>query len=227
MISIPEVVNTSSVRTAEFVRLDLPSATYTFSTAAREETINTTLFPGVGNLSTSTAYEPLGQLISIGQQQRDLRVTSFDTTIALSGVDSGNIELVLNNDLKGSKIWIGRGFYNESLELSKVYLRFSGIVTSYNISEETGDGSMTFTVALNCSSFKTVLENNRGGRRTNRETWDVLYNGTDTSMYNVENLSNAQFDFGKPVTGSSNSSSPVNSDNSSGVNNSTTIYEQP
>jgi hypothetical protein len=222
MLSIPEVVNTTSVRTAEFVRIDTPTKTFTFSTAAKDETINTTLYPNVGSLSTSTNYEALGALISIGQQQRDLRATSFDTSIALSGVDPENLKLALDYDVKGSKIWIGRGFYNEQQQLSMVYLRFSGIVTSYNISEDTGNEAMTFSILINCSSFKTVLENNRGGRRTNRETWDTLYAGNDTSMYNVENLSNAQFDFGKPVTGSTAAVTPVN-ETSGGSNGGGTV----
>jgi hypothetical protein len=43
------------------------------------------------------------------------------------------------------------------------------------------------------------LENNIGGRRTNRDTWSYLYGNTDTSMDSVERLNGAYFDFGVPV----------------------------
>ena len=192
---IPEVVATARVRSAEFIKLTVnngsTSTVYTFSTSYRAETIN------------GQRYTPVGGLLQIGQQNRDLRATSADTTIALSGIDPDNIFLVLGTPIRGSEVEIYRGFYNDSYILSTatVVKRFTGIVTSYNVSEDHDAESNTdmFSVAINCSSYKTVLENNIGGRRTNQDSWDIFYNGTDTSMVNVPKLNGAYFDFGVPV----------------------------
>jgi hypothetical protein len=192
---IPEVVDTARVRSAEFIKLTVvdgsTSTVYTFSSSYKAETI------------AGQRYTPVGGLLQIGQQNRDLRATSADTSISLTGIDPDNIFLVLGTPVRGSEVEIYRGFYNDSYVLSTatVVKRFTGIVTSYNISEDFDQEANTdvFTVAINCSSYKTVLENNVGGRRTNQESWDVFYNGTDTSMVNVPKLSGAYFNFGVPV----------------------------
>jgi hypothetical protein len=213
MISIPDVVDKERVSSAEFVKLTVEntntSVTYTFSTAYKTETIS------------SVEYAALGGLLAIGQQQRDLRVTSFDTTIALAGVDPENIFIVLGNQIRGSSIEISRGFYNDNGILGSVYNRFKGIVTSYNITETREGQDDSFNIVINCSSYKTVLENNVGGRKTNQDDWKFLYGNTDTSMDNVSNLAGAYFDFGLPVTGGSGGTT-VNPDTAPA-----TVTEQP
>jgi hypothetical protein len=186
-ISIPQVENKTKVISAEFVKLTISTSTYTFSTAYKIEIVD------------GVEYTPLGGLLGIGQQQRDLQVTSFDTTLSLSGIDPSNIQLVLGTPIRGSKIEIFRGFYNEDYEIVNFVRRFTGVVTGYNIAEEREANNNTFSVAINCSSYKTVLENNIGGRRTNRDTWDYFYGRSDTSMDNVDKLNGAYFDFGVPV----------------------------
>jgi hypothetical protein len=194
--SIPEVDNVDATRSAEFVKLtikntDTPDEIVTYSTSYRTETID------------GTQYIPAGGLLSIGAQHRDLRVTSYDTTIVLTGLDPGrgNIQMVLGKPLRGSEIVIYRGFYDENYNLINTVKRFTGVVTTYSISEsvDIGTSQDIFTVSINCSSYKTVLENNTGGRRTNRDDWVYLYGNTDTSMDAVEKLNGAYFDFGVPV----------------------------
>jgi hypothetical protein len=189
--TIAEVQDVEQVRSADFVKLTIAttstSTVYTFSTSYKHETIE-----GVD-------YTPLGGLVAVGQQQRDLKVTGFDTAVTLVGVDPANINLVLATPLRGSTIVLHRGFYNSNHIISTAYKRFTGIVTGYNISEEREGDNDTFTVSISCSSYKTVLENNIGGRRTNRDTWSYLYGNTDTSMDSVERLNGAYFDFGVPV----------------------------
>jgi hypothetical protein len=110
---------------------------------------------------------------------------------------------VLGTPIRGSEVEIYRGFYTaqDILSTATVVKRFTGIVTSYNVSEEfNNEANMDlFSVSISCSSYKTVLENNVGGRRTNQDTWDYFYNGTDTSMVSVSKLNGAYFDFGVPV----------------------------
>ena len=153
-------------------------------------------------------YTPLGGLLSVGVQQRDIRVTSADTSISLSSINGDNIFAVLGTKIRGSELLILRGFYDENYVLQNVYQRFSGIVTSYNISEDLQDSTNddTFTVTINASSFKTVLQNRIAGRKTNGQSWKE-FNPTDTSMDQVYSIAGRTFDFGnKPTTSTTNSS---------------------
>ena len=189
--AIAQVANTASIKTAEFVKLVVATTnttnTYTFSNAFKRETID------------GTEYTALGGLVAVGNQQRDLTATAYDTSVALVGVDPTNINLVLNANLRGSLIEIRRGFYDDGGRLTATYPRFKGVVTTFQISEDREGDIDVFNVVINCSSYKTILQNNIGGRRTNRDVWNYLYNGADTSMDSVEKLSGAYFDFGVPV----------------------------
>jgi len=200
MDNIPAVANNKTlVNSAEFVKLTIYNdvantsdvSVYTFSSAYANETID------------GTVYLAMGGLLGVGIQQRDIRVTSADTSIILSGIPvdgSNNMEVVLNTNIRGSKVEITRGFYNNSYALTSNAHRFTGIVTSYNITEDRSDNNDTFTITLNASSYKTVLENRIAGRKTNSESWKVYY-PLDTSMDKVYSLADQHFDFGmKPST---------------------------
>jgi hypothetical protein len=226
---IPSVANTTSIRSAEFVRLTIQSTTtatesiYTFSSSYQTENVYvdsdgdiTVTPPNTGTYTTST-FLPMGGLLGVGEQHRDLRATSFDTNITLTGLDpagysshddpgganttASNIALVLSTPIRGSEIEIFRGFYNTNYNLVEFVPRFKGIITGYTIQEDVQDGRDIFTVNVNCSSYKKVLENNVGGRRTNSNEWEqyVSFYGTDTSMVNIEKLNGSLFDFGKKV----------------------------
>lgn len=190
--NIPEVQDTGAIKSAEFVKLTIYNdytnnadiSTYTFSSAYREETID-------GDI-----YLPLGGLLQVGAQNRDLRVTAGDTMISLSGVDTNNIFVVLDTKIRGSEVEVWRGFYDSNNELANTYLRFTGIVTSYAITEDRDGQNDNFTVGVAASSYKTVLANRVAGRKTNEESWKV-FNPTDTSMDRVYAISGVDFDFGQ------------------------------
>lgn len=211
MQNIPEVANNVPfINNAEFVKLTVyneygntaNTTVYTFSSAYKTETI------------ANVAYSPLGGLLQVGAQNRDLRVTSADTSISLSGIPEGasnNITIVLTEKIKGSMVEILRGFYGDpstanAFILQNTYPRFTGIITSYNISEDRQERDDTFTVTINASSYKSVLENRIAGRKTNEESWQV-FNPTDTSMNRVYSLSGQNFDFGKKPTATTNNPS--------------------
>jgi hypothetical protein len=196
MVIIPEVDNVPYVSNAEFVKLIVTPeigtpVTHTFSTSFRTETID------------GVVYQALGTLLNIGTQQRDLRVTSSDTTITLSGLDSDNIYIVLGTKIKGSPIEIYRGFYDDNYNLVNTVRRFNGIITSYTITEDLQQDNNidNFVISVNCSAYKTILENRIAGRKTNSNSWKE-FNPTDISMDRVQAISEAYFDFGKPVSGS-------------------------
>jgi hypothetical protein len=193
MDNIPAVANNKAlVNNAEFVKLTIYNEygntannnVYTFSSSYKTENIN------------GQDYTPLGGLLAIGVQQRDIRVTSADTSISLSGIDGNNMAIVLGSLIRGSKLEITRGFYDNNYVLTSNAHRFTGIVTNYNISEERQDQNDNFTITLNASSFKSVLENRIAGRKTNSESWKET-SPTDTSMDRVPSLADRAFDFGK------------------------------
>ena len=159
----------------------------TFSSSYKDETIS-------GNV-----YNALGGLLSIGPQTRNLRVTSGDTIVALSGIDGNNIFNVLSTKIRGSEVEITRGFYYANMVLNTangIYPRFRGIVTSYAITEDREGQDDNFSVSVGASSYKTVLENRIAGRKTNKESWR-FFNSTDSSMDQVYALSGVAFDFGQ------------------------------
>ena len=92
--------------------------------------------------------------------------------------------------------------------MTSVAQRFTGIITSYNITEERQELVDNFTITLNASSYKTVLQNRVAGRKTNGESWKSFpISATDTSMDNVYSLSDQYFDFGvKPKQGATTQS---------------------
>jgi hypothetical protein len=189
MGTITQVQSTSTVRDAEFVRVTLPSGTvYGLSTSYKTETFSGGSFV--------TTFTPMGALVSISQQQRDLSVTSFDTNIALAGVDETQIGTIIDAGIKGGKIQMWRGFYDADYNLTATYLRYTGIITGYVIDENFGDRSDTFVLSLHCSSFKQVLETRVAGRFTNKNSWQSFY-PNDKSMNNVAALANVKYDFGK------------------------------
>jgi len=199
MQTIPEVSNNATnIISAEFVKLTVyndysntaNTSTYTFSSSYKTETI------------ANVVYTPLGGLLAVGAQNRDIRVTSADTTVALSGIGANNISLVLGTKIRGSEMEIIRGFYDANMVLQNTYPRFTGIITTYGIGEDREGQDDNFTVTVGASSYKTVLENRIAGRKTNEESWK-FFNNTDTSMDRVYDIAGVQFDFGQDPKGKS------------------------
>lgn len=106
MNEILPVVNTNVVRYADFFKLTTPSGTYYFSTAPYNITVS-----GIGT------FTALGQLIQVGSAQRDIKSTANETTITLVGIDTAMLGLVLSSNIKGSRIQLWHGFFNNNNEL--------------------------------------------------------------------------------------------------------------
>lgn len=162
----------------------------------------------------SNTYQPMATFLSIGNIQSDITGTNDEISIALSGIDPTLIAFVLDDTqyrIKGSPIRMRRAFFDEAtheLLANQVYLRYSGYVTNYGISEEydADQGTATNTITVTCASVHSILENRTSGRRTNPKDYQVQYAETyitsaittDPSMNLVPSLHNSSFDFGKP-----------------------------
>jgi len=197
---ITQVQNTNTIRDAEFIRLDIsgaPETPYFFSSSFKNETVTD---PLTGSTSTATVtFIGLGGLLSVTGHQRDISVTSFDTSVTLVGIDKTKIGSILNAGIKGSRMQIYRGFYDSNYVLMGTpVLRYTGIVTSYALTEDLTEYEDSFAITVNCSSYKLVLENRNSGRYTNEKSWK-RFNPADTAMDNVANISNGFFNFGQKV----------------------------
>ena len=202
-------LSSPQIRYAEFVRLTMPAEIYTFCNAAGPITVNSITFSG------------LNQLLKISDIQRDIKSTSDDLTVSLTGIDSNNISLLLSADIKGSLIEIWRGFLDENNQIETIsgqqqfFKRYQGIINNVSI-EEQFDYKIRQRVAtcvVSCASFKTVLENRVAGIRTNPVQWQALH-PNDTSMSRVPAITSQYFDFGRePMKNTQSTETGASSDN--------------
>lgn len=187
-------LNGPQIRQAEFVRLTVGNAetVYTFCNAAAPITVN------------GISFTNLGALLNVGDVQRDMRSTSDDMTIALTGIDPTNVGIILGNEIKGSLVEIWRGFFDSNNQIittptTQFFKRYQGIINNVSITEDFNSEARTriATCSISCSSMRRILENRLGGVKTNQSSWQFLYPG-DTSMDRVATIANTYFDFGKP-----------------------------
>ena len=190
-------LSSASIVQAEFVRLTTSTNTYYFCNAAAPITVN------------GLTYNNLGSLLTISPIDRNIKATSTDITIILTGVDVTNISIILAANIKGSQIDIWRGFLDSNNQIittptQQFFKRYSGIVSNASITEDF-DQNLRVRVAtcgLSCASFRTILENRIQGVKTTPKAWQFMYPG-DNSMYRVPVIAATYFDFGSPpMTGS-------------------------
>jgi hypothetical protein len=195
-------LNSSSIRQAEFIRLTLPSNTYTFCNAASPITVN------------GITFTNLGSLLQLNDIKRDIKATSSDLSVSLTGVDGTNVAVVLGSDIKGSRIEVWRGFLDSNNQIittptQQFFKRYQGIVSNFSVTEDFNEQLRirVATVGLSCASFRTILENRVGGVRTTPKIWQAYY-PNDTSMNRVPAIAGSYFDFGgQPSTSGSQAAS--------------------
>ena len=206
-------VTGSQINHAEFVKLTVGNAAtvYTFCNAAAPIT--------VGGIT----FANLGALLNVGDVQRDIKATSDDMTIALTGIDPTNVGIILGNDIKGSLVEVWRGFFDSNNQIittpsTQFFKRYQGIISSVSITEDFNSEMRTriATCSIACSSMRRILENRLSGVKTNTNNWQFIYAG-DTSMNRVSEISNQYFDFGKaPMTQTQASETTVTMDSGGG-----------
>ena len=192
---IAPVDGTNNIRIADFVRINTGSQIYRFCTAPTDITV-----PAVDG----TAFNSVGALMKVGDVQRDIKSTSNDTSIALTGIDTSVLGFVLSNTVKGSYIQMWHGFFDTSGALittggtGGLYQFFSGYVTSFTIQENWMEEARGFvaTVQLGASSTQITLQNTSAGRYTNNDGWQ-FFNPGDTSMNRVSFIETISYQFGR------------------------------
>jgi len=192
---ITPVENTNNIRYADFVRVISPDGTYRFSTSASSLTI-----PAVD----AQPFNALGQLVRVGDVQRDIKSTANETTFTLVGIDTAMLGFVLGQQIKGSQIEAWKGFFDTEGALittggqGGLYQYFNGYINSFSISETWMEEirMMVGVITVSASSIQLILKNRVAGRFTNDNAWQFFNNG-DTSMNRVPFITNINYQFGK------------------------------
>jgi len=188
-------VSGSQINHAEFVKLTVGTAAtvYTFCNAAAPITVD------------GITFANLGALLNVGDVQRDIKATSDDMTIQLTGIDPTNVGIILGNEIKGSLVEVWRGFFDTNNQIittptTQFFKRYQGIINSVSITEDfnTELRQRIATCSIACSSMRRILENRLSGMKTNQDAWQFVYGTSETSMNRVAQISNTFFDFGPP-----------------------------
>ena len=199
MATTMAALSSPSIRHAEFIKLTLPDVSYYFCNAAGPITVNGMTFTG------------LGDLLQLGDIQRDIKATNDDLTISLTGIDGNNVHMILDEPIKGSQVEVWRGFLDSENQIiltptQQFFKRYQGIVNNMSITEDFNEQlrMRIATCSVSCASFRTILENRISGVKTNPVSWKLFY-PNDTSMDRVPVIVAQYFDFGKEPTKGSQS----------------------
>lgn len=198
---IAPVDNTNNIRYADFVRIVTPSGTYRFATTPSALTITAV---------DAEPFNALGQLVKVGDAQRDIKSTANETSFTLVGIDTAMLGFVLGQEVKGAQIEAWHGFFDTNGALittggtGGLYQFFNGYVTSFSISEQWMEDIRQYVgiITVSASSIQLILQNRVAGRYTNDNSWQ-FYNSGDTSMNRVAFISTINYYFGKDAPANS------------------------
>lgn len=172
------------------------------------------------------SYSPAGILMSVSESVGELRASSVETAVGLSGIPIEYAQGVQAVRIKGSRIEIRRVFTDPLTDnplaiTGNPIFMFQGVVTNYGFSEQYNEFSLDSSLVINlsCSSLVDMLNTKITGRRTNQESMTQFYPG-DSSFNRITNLIGRPFDFGATVTKTAQVTQPMTS-------TTTEIVEQP
>ena len=155
----------SAIQTNLFVKVDIPDYdVLTFSDYHKSYSLS------------GTNYTGLGQLLVVTNTTSNLRATSQELSVTISGIPEANIPDILDNKVKGSRIEVYRAFFDtvtgEILSITgNPAGKFRGVVSNFDITDDL--------------------------RRTNPAD-EKLFFPSDLSMDRVPSLAKSNFNFGAP-----------------------------
>jgi hypothetical protein len=179
-MSVLSLTGYGSIESNLFIKITLASSTLLFS----DRLVSTTI--------AGDTYVGLGKLLSISGSSSELRSTSGEITIGISGVPDSMISDIVAANIKGNPVRVIRGLFNAtngtflSAITGNPINRFMGYVDSRDSSN---------TLLLTCASNVDILDNKIAGRKTNPASQKKFYS-TDISMDRVPSLESSYFDFG-------------------------------
>jgi hypothetical protein len=195
MNNIGPVQNTNNIRYADFVRVTSPDGIYRFATTPSPITVSAV---------DALPFNALGQLVRVGDAQRDVKSTANETTFTLVGIDTAMLGFVLGQQIKGSQIEAWKGFFDTDGQLittggsGGLYQFFNGYISSFSITEQWMEEAREFVglITVSASSIQLILQNRVAGRYTNDNSWQFFSAG-DTSMDRVAFITTINYQFGK------------------------------
>ena len=190
----------TAVGVCQCVKLDIPGY-QVLRLSTYHKAINITEPDGI-----AYQYEPAGVLLSISEGVNELRASSVETSIGLSGIPVQYAVTVQATNIRGSRIDVYRVFTDPVTDAvlaitgNPVFM-FRGVVANYGFTEQYNEFSKdsSLVVNLSCTSLVDMLNTKINGRRTNSESQRQYY-PSDTSFDRITNLVGRPFDFGAPVT---------------------------
>ena len=190
-MAILNLTSYGSIESNLFVKITLPSSSLLFSDRLVSTVIN------------GDTYVGLGKLLTITSSSSELRSSSGELTIGISGVPDSSITDLLAANIKGNSIKVSRGLFNATTGafLSTVtgnpVNRFVGYVNNLALEEEYDVDTRTSsnTILLTCASNVDIMNNKIAGRKTNPSSHKRFF-PNDIAMDRVPNLESSYFDFG-------------------------------
>ena len=184
-----------AIGSGTYAAWSISTTTYRFATTPSAVTVSAV---------DAQPFQALGQLIKVGDAQRDIKSTATETTFTLVGIDQAMLGWVLGNNIKGAQIEAWHGFYDTSGNLltaggsGGLYQFFNGYVSSFSISEQWMEEVRQYvgTITVNASSIQLILQNRTAGRYTNDNSWTYT-TPSDSSMNRVSYISTVNYQFGK------------------------------
>jgi hypothetical protein len=165
----------------------------------------------------SIDYDELGSLLSVSPVKSEIKGTTYDLSLSITGLLSSNVTAAMNTNLKGSTIEIRKIFYNpanneivgsgtriptsNNIVTTDAPLKFEGIINNVGFKENFNSqtGTSDFILTFICSSNLSVLLKQTRGRRTNPVD-EAKFFPTDTAFSRVPEIRNSNFNFGAPDT---------------------------
>lgn len=151
-------------------------------------------------------YIGLGKFAGITETSSEIKATSGQLTLTLSGIPNTSIYEILNSKIKGCPVRVTRVLFDpvthQPLDIpGNPLARYRGFINNYSLSEDynIGEKSATNTLVLVCASAIDVLNNKMSGRKTNPYSQKKFF-PNDLSMDRVPTLENSDFNFGAPKT---------------------------
>jgi hypothetical protein len=190
-MSVLVLTSYKSIESNLFVKIELASSNLLFS----DRLVSTTI--------AGDTYVGLGKLLSITNSSSEIRSTSGEITIGISGIPNTSITDITDANIKGSLITVRRGLFNAvtgsflSSVTGNPIKRFSGYVNNISLQEDYDvDARVSSnTLVLVCSSNVDILSNKISGRKTNPSS-EKRFFPNDLSMDRVTTLESSYFDFG-------------------------------
>jgi hypothetical protein len=153
-------------------------------------------------------YLGMGSFLSVSASRSELKPTSNEVTIGLSGIPNTSIFQIVNSKIKGCSVEINRAIFNPTTGAvinvnqvtgDNVLARYRGYVNNYSLTEtyDVRSKIASNTLLLICKTSVDFMGQKISGRLTNPTSQKKFF-PNDLSMDRVTAIQNTNFNFGAP-----------------------------